>query len=171
MLGLVGCSAAAPRESKHVSCSPTLEMWFFNANSTQNFPLFFSFLLQIVWASSHGIAASIGNAFLAPGALVSMDAQRRKRSVVNHCRQSINLAIVSFLEIYISLLCAADCPQLLPYCCLRTSIFTRHVLLIIRDDVPSSAANGPSQSSVKNRHPHLTRRPSHTCCQYWHSQG
>jgi D-alanyl-lipoteichoic acid acyltransferase DltB (MBOAT superfamily) len=123
MLGLVGCSAAAPRESKHVSCCPTLACGFSAPTLHKIFLFFSSFLLQIVWASSHGIAASIGNAFVVPGALVSMDAQRRKRSVVNHCRQSINLAIVSFLEIYISLLCAADCPQLRPYCCLRTPIF------------------------------------------------
>jgi hypothetical protein len=39
------------------------------------------------WAFSHSIAASIGNVIVAVGTLVSRDAQRIKRSVVNHFRQ------------------------------------------------------------------------------------
>ncbi|KAL2023286.1 hypothetical protein VTK56DRAFT_3024 [Thermocarpiscus australiensis] len=62
-----------------------------------SFPLF---LLQIV--NGHPAMAllhSIGGAYVALGALVSRDAQRRKRSVVDHCRQLLfSLAIVSFLR-------------------------------------------------------------------------
>jgi len=54
----------------------------------QNFMLSFSFSFSdSQWAFSHSVAASIGNAIVALGTLVSRDAQRIKRSVVNHFRQ------------------------------------------------------------------------------------
>lgn len=96
MLGLVGCSAAAlpccPGR-KHVSraaAGPTSLAHFFYWHLSTKIWVFLFFLFSSSdssWASSHGVAASIGDAYVAFGTLVSMDAQRRKRSVVNHCCQ------------------------------------------------------------------------------------
>lgn len=78
---------------KHVSraaAGPTPLAHFFNWHLSTKISVFLFFLFSSSdssWASSHGVAASISDAYVAFGTLVSMDAQRRKRSVVNHCCQ------------------------------------------------------------------------------------
>lgn len=115
---MLGLGAAAPCRTRARESGPTL-FWrgFSTGNSTKflGFP-FSSFLLQIVMGVPPWRCCFNRRCICGIRHFGAMGAQRRKRSVVNHCRQFLQSGGCFILEIYISA-CARRCHASVIGCC------------------------------------------------------